>query len=123
MIGTYNGRWPKTNERTYGGYADVWSGHYNFVFKIPDNLPNEVAATFFCAGITTYAPMKRHGINSESTVGVIGIGKCCRSHICESMLNIDALYYRWFGSLCRKYRCLPITIIVVAHFSVLDTMG
>ncbi|CDH53627.1 nad-and zn-dependent alcohol dehydrogenase [Lichtheimia corymbifera JMRC:FSU:9682] len=73
VIGTYNGRWPKTNEKTYGGYADVWSGHYNFVFKIPDNLPNEVAATFFCAGITTYAPMKRHGIDSDSTVGVIGI--------------------------------------------------
>ncbi|KAI9317761.1 chaperonin 10-like protein [Dichotomocladium elegans] len=74
MVGTYNGRWPRTNERTFGGYADVWSGHYNFVFKIPDELPSEVAATFFCAGVTTYAPMKRYNVNSQSVVGVIGIG-------------------------------------------------
>ena len=73
-IYTYNSRWPN-GDKTFGGYADKWSGHHHFVFKLPDNLPNEIAATFFCAGITTYAPLKRHGVTKGSKVGVMGIGK------------------------------------------------
>ncbi|KAI9484356.1 chaperonin 10-like protein [Zychaea mexicana] len=73
VIPTYNGRWPN-GDKTFGGYADKWSGHHHFVFKVPDNMPNEIAATFFCAGITTYAPLKRHGVTKGSRVGVIGIG-------------------------------------------------
>jgi D-arabinose 1-dehydrogenase-like Zn-dependent alcohol dehydrogenase len=38
-------------------------------------MTNEVAATFFCAGVTTYAPFKRYNVTAESKVGVIGIGK------------------------------------------------
>ncbi|KAI8145723.1 chaperonin 10-like protein [Fennellomyces sp. T-0311] len=71
--GTYNSRWP-TGEKTYGGYADKWRGHQHFVFKVPDNMTNEVAATFFCAGVTTYAPLKKYGVTKGSRVGVIGVG-------------------------------------------------
>ncbi|KAG2177400.1 hypothetical protein INT44_007911 [Umbelopsis vinacea] len=70
---TYNSKWP-TGEEAYGGYADKWRGHSNFVFKIPDNMSNEIAATFFCAGVTTYAPLKRYNVTKGSKVGVIGIG-------------------------------------------------
>ncbi|KAI9257136.1 chaperonin 10-like protein [Phascolomyces articulosus] len=73
MIGTYNSRWPN-GDKTFGGYAKQWSGHQHFVFKLPEALSSEIAATFFCAGITTYAPLKHHGVTKGSRVGVIGIG-------------------------------------------------
>ncbi|KAJ3267722.1 hypothetical protein HK104_005677, partial [Borealophlyctis nickersoniae] len=41
-----------------------------FVFKIPDNLDSHQAAPLLCAGVTTYASLKRYGAG----VGVIGIG-------------------------------------------------
>ncbi|KAH8552468.1 chaperonin 10-like protein [Umbelopsis sp. PMI_123] len=70
---TYNSKWPNGDE-AYGGYADKWRGSSRFVFKVPDNMSNEIAATFFCAGITTYAPLKRYNVTKGSKVGVIGIG-------------------------------------------------
>ncbi|KAI8142405.1 chaperonin 10-like protein [Fennellomyces sp. T-0311] len=73
MVQTYNGRW-SNGDKTYGGYADKWRGNQRFVFKIPDDMSNELAATFFCAGVTTYAPLKRHGVSMGSRVGVIGVG-------------------------------------------------
>ncbi|KAI8991177.1 chaperonin 10-like protein [Mycotypha africana] len=72
-VGTYNGRWPN-GDKSFGGYADRWRGDARFVFKIPDTLTNEVACTFFCAGVTTYAPLKRHKVGPDSVVGVMGIG-------------------------------------------------
>ncbi|KAI7847690.1 chaperonin 10-like protein [Circinella umbellata] len=71
---TYNSRWPN-GDKALGGYANKWSGHQHFVFKLPENLSSEIACTFFCAGVTTYAPLKHHGVTKGSKVGVIGIGK------------------------------------------------
>ncbi|KAI8362807.1 chaperonin 10-like protein [Blakeslea trispora] len=73
MSGTYNSKWPN-GDKTYGGYADKWRGDYRFAFKVPDSLPSEIAATFFCAGVTTYAPLRRTNVNEKSVVGVMGIG-------------------------------------------------
>ncbi|KAI9322512.1 chaperonin 10-like protein [Dichotomocladium elegans] len=70
---TYNDHW-STGDKTYGGYADKWRGDSRFAFKVPDNMTNEVAATFFCAGVTTYAPLKRYGVKKGDRVGVVGIG-------------------------------------------------
>ncbi|CAO3701614.1 unnamed protein product [Rhizopus stolonifer] len=70
---TYGSRWPN-GDKASGGYADKWRGDNRFVFKIPDSMPNEIAATFFCAGITTYAPLKKYGVTKGSKVGVVGIG-------------------------------------------------
>ncbi|KAI9025863.1 chaperonin 10-like protein [Phycomyces nitens] len=73
FITTYDSHW-LNGEKTYGGYADKWRGHEHFVFKVPDNMSNEIAATFFCAGVTTYSPLKRFGVKPGDKVGVIGIG-------------------------------------------------
>ncbi|KAI9486096.1 MAG: chaperonin 10-like protein [Benjaminiella poitrasii] len=70
---TYNSKWAN-GDMAYGGYADKWRGDSRFAFKVPDNMPGEVAATFFCGGITTYAPLKRANVNEKSVVGVMGIG-------------------------------------------------
>ncbi|GAN08231.1 NADP-dependent alcohol dehydrogenase [Mucor ambiguus] len=72
-VGTYNGTW-KCGTPSSGGYSNKWRGDYRFAFKVPDNLPSEVAATFFCGGATLFAPLKRHNVNSESVVGILGIG-------------------------------------------------
>ncbi|KAI7856066.1 chaperonin 10-like protein [Circinella umbellata] len=73
IIGTYNDRWP-TGEKTFGGYATKWRGHQRFVFKIPENMTNAMASVFMCAGVTTYAPLKRLNVKHGDKVGVIGIG-------------------------------------------------
>ncbi|CEP17337.1 hypothetical protein [Parasitella parasitica] len=70
---TYNSVWPNGDE-AYGGYADKWRGDCRFVFKIPDILSNEIACIVFCAGVATYAPLKRHNVNADSVVGVMGLG-------------------------------------------------
>ncbi|KAG2209486.1 hypothetical protein INT47_008330 [Mucor saturninus] len=71
---TYNCRWP-CGSKSYGGYADKWRGDYHFAFKVPDTMTSEIAATFFCAGVTPYAPLKRANIiPGKSVVGVMGIG-------------------------------------------------
>ncbi|KAI9244614.1 chaperonin 10-like protein [Sporodiniella umbellata] len=72
-IFTFGSCWPK-GDKTYGGFADKWRGDYRFAYKIPDDMTNEIAATFFCAGITTYSPLVRHNVTKESKVGVIGVG-------------------------------------------------
>ncbi|KAI9010507.1 chaperonin 10-like protein [Phycomyces nitens] len=73
FVGTYDSHWPN-GDKSFGGYADKWRGHEHFVFKVPDNMSNELAATFFCAGVTTYSPLKRFGVKPGDKVGVIGIG-------------------------------------------------
>ncbi|KAI7895509.1 uncharacterized protein EV154DRAFT_536088 [Mucor mucedo] len=71
---TYDSRWP-CGSKSYGGYADKWRGDYRFAFKVPDTMTSEIAATFFCAGVTTYAPLKRSNIiPGKSVVGIMGIG-------------------------------------------------
>ncbi|KAI8985206.1 chaperonin 10-like protein [Pilobolus umbonatus] len=70
---TYNSKYPN-GDKAFGGYADKWRGHQRFVFKIPDSMTNEIAATFFCAGVTTYSPFKAHGVKAGSKVGVLGVG-------------------------------------------------
>ena len=42
---------------------------------IPENYPMELAAPLLCAGITVYAPMKRHKMDQPGkSLGVIGLG-------------------------------------------------
>jgi uncharacterized zinc-type alcohol dehydrogenase-like protein len=58
----------------HGGYADRVRANARFVVKIPDALPSEQAAPLLCGGITVYTPMREHGINPSSRVGIVGIG-------------------------------------------------
>jgi uncharacterized zinc-type alcohol dehydrogenase-like protein len=57
-----------------GGYADRVRANSRFVIPIPDALSSEHTAPLFCAGITVYNPLRTHGVNPSSRVGVIGIG-------------------------------------------------
>lgn len=57
-----------------GGYADRVRANARFVIPIPDALPSEQAAPLLCGGITVYNPLRSHGVNPASRVGVVGIG-------------------------------------------------
>lgn len=58
----------------HGGYANRVRANARFVFPIPEALVSEHAAPLLCGGITVYNPMRSHGVNPASRVGVIGIG-------------------------------------------------
>ncbi|HVC46087.1 MAG TPA: NAD(P)-dependent alcohol dehydrogenase [Terracidiphilus sp.] len=60
--------------RRNGGYADRVRADSRFVIPVPDELESEQAAPLLCGGITVYTPMRKHGINPSSRVGVVGIG-------------------------------------------------
>ncbi|RPA97509.1 GroES-like protein [Choiromyces venosus 120613-1] len=73
MVRTYNGKYPD-GSKSSGGYADYTRVPSHFVFKIPDELPSEIAAPMLCGGITVFSPLKRNGCGPGKTVGIIGIG-------------------------------------------------
>lgn len=60
--------------RRHGGYASRVRANVRFVIPIPDALESENAAPLLCGGVTVYNPLRTHGINPSSRVGVIGIG-------------------------------------------------
>ena len=57
-----------------GGYADRVRANARFVIPIPEALKSEHAAPLLCGGITVYNPLRTHGVNPSSRVGIIGIG-------------------------------------------------
>lgn len=57
-----------------GGYADRVRANARFVLPIPEALNSENTAPLLCAGITVYNPLRTHGVNPSSRVGVVGIG-------------------------------------------------
>jgi uncharacterized zinc-type alcohol dehydrogenase-like protein len=57
-----------------GGFADAIVVNSRFVVPIPEPLASENAAPLLCGGITVYNPIRTHGVNATSRVGIIGIG-------------------------------------------------
>ena len=60
--------------RRHGGYASRVRANARFVFPMPEELTSENAAPLLCGGITVYNPLRSHGVNPSSRVGVVGIG-------------------------------------------------
>jgi uncharacterized zinc-type alcohol dehydrogenase-like protein len=60
--------------RRNGGYADRVRANARFAIPIPEALKSEQAAPLLCGGITVYSPLRNHGVNPSSRVGVVGIG-------------------------------------------------
>ena len=63
-----------TGEPTYGGYSTAVVVDEAYVLHVPDGLGLEDAAPLLCAGITTYAPLRRASVGPGSRVGVVGMG-------------------------------------------------
>jgi uncharacterized zinc-type alcohol dehydrogenase-like protein len=58
----------------HGGYADRVRANVRFAIPIPDALESESVAPLLCGGITVYNPLRTHGVNPSSRVGIVGIG-------------------------------------------------
>lgn len=59
---------------TYGGYSNNIVVNQDFVLKVPDSLDPAAVAPLLCAGITTYSPLRKWGVQAGSRVGVVGLG-------------------------------------------------
>ena len=71
---TYSSPDKDTGGVTYGGDSESVVVDERFVVRIPKNLDPAGTAPLLCAGITTYAPLRRQGVGRGSRVGVIGLG-------------------------------------------------
>ena len=56
-----------------GGYSSHMRAHEYFVFKIPDNIEDTIAAPMLCAGLTTYSPLVRLGAGPGKKIAVVGL--------------------------------------------------
>lgn len=71
---TYNARERGTKAPTYGGYSTRITVNENYVLRIPKGMPLDRTAPLLCAGITTYSPLKRFGVEANDRVAVVGLG-------------------------------------------------
>ncbi|HHU11381.1 MAG TPA: NAD(P)-dependent alcohol dehydrogenase [Intrasporangiaceae bacterium] len=72
-IWTYNDTYPD-GEPALGGYSQEIVVAEEFVLRIPEQIPLDVAAPLLCAGVTVYTPLKRWGAGPGKKVAVIGMG-------------------------------------------------
>jgi uncharacterized zinc-type alcohol dehydrogenase-like protein len=74
---TYNGYMkaePGADFNTYGGYSDNLVVKEGYVLRIPEQLDIKAVAPILCAGVTTYAPLKRWGVKPGDAVGIVALG-------------------------------------------------
>ncbi len=75
VIFTYNSPdQHQTAPVTYGGYANSVVVDERFVLRVPSNLELAGVAPLLCAGITTYSPIRHHGVKPGQKVGIVGLG-------------------------------------------------
>ena len=73
-VGTYGAHDLIDGTLTYGGYSDHIVVREKFVLTIPSALNISKAAPLLCAGITTYSPLRHHGVKAGDKVGILGMG-------------------------------------------------
>jgi uncharacterized zinc-type alcohol dehydrogenase-like protein len=71
---TYNSPDRHLGGVTYGGYSESIVVDEAFVLRVPDKLNLTQAAPLLCAGITTYAPLRRYRVGKGHRVGIVGLG-------------------------------------------------
>ena len=71
---TYNSLEKNSDQHTLGGYSTHITVKDKYVLKIKKGLPLAKVAPLLCAGITTYSPLKKHGVRKGHKVGVVGLG-------------------------------------------------
>jgi alcohol dehydrogenase (NADP+) len=71
-VDTYSGTYAD-GVVTHGGYSSHVRAHEYFTFKIPENIPDEIAAPMLCAGITVYSPLVRLGCGPGKKIAVVGL--------------------------------------------------
>ncbi|WP_244929007.1 NAD(P)-dependent alcohol dehydrogenase [Nocardioides sp. W7] len=73
MVGTYAAT-DRDGTTTQGGYSTHVVVDADYVLSVPDGIDPAAAAPLLCAGITTYAPLRRWGAGPGKRVAVVGLG-------------------------------------------------
>jgi alcohol dehydrogenase (NADP+) len=73
MVLTYNAV-GRDGALTFGGYSSAIVVDENYVLRIPDNIPLELAAPLLCAGITMYSPLRHWDAGPGKRVAIVGLG-------------------------------------------------
>ena len=73
MVPTYAGT-DRDGSTTQGGYSTHVVVDADFVLTVPDGIEPAAAAPLLCAGITTYAPLRRWRAGPGKKVAVVGLG-------------------------------------------------
>ncbi len=73
-IFTYNAPDKHSGGMTFGGYSESIVVDEAFVLQVPGNLDLAGTAPLLCAGITTYSPLRYHGVTKGQKVGIVGLG-------------------------------------------------
>ncbi|TCI99611.1 NAD(P)-dependent alcohol dehydrogenase [Aeromicrobium sp. IC_218] len=73
MVGTYAAT-DRDGTTTQGGYSTHVVVDADYVLSVPDGIDPAQAAPLLCAGITTYAPLRRWGAGPGRKVAVVGLG-------------------------------------------------
>lgn len=71
---TYNSPDKYLGGMTYGGYSNSIVADEAFALRVPRQLNLAATAPLLCAGITTYAPLRRANVKQGQKVGVLGLG-------------------------------------------------
>jgi uncharacterized zinc-type alcohol dehydrogenase-like protein len=71
---TFNGPDKHLGGVTYGGYSERIVVDEHFVLRVPSKLDPAATAPLLCAGITTWAPLRRAGVTKGKKVGIVGLG-------------------------------------------------
>uniref|UniRef100_A0A0A9Y7Y6 NADP-dependent alcohol dehydrogenase C 2 n=2 Tax=Lygus hesperus TaxID=30085 RepID=A0A0A9Y7Y6_LYGHE len=73
---TYGSTEPVIGGTTHGGYSRQMVCDKDFTIRIPDTFADKLpgVASLFCAGITTYSPLRKYGAGPGKKVGVVGLG-------------------------------------------------
>ncbi|ORX34173.1 putative zinc-type alcohol dehydrogenase [Kockovaella imperatae] len=69
----YNTHWAEGDEHQ-GGYSTYIRAQEGFVFKIPEALSSNDAASMLCGGLTVFSPLVRNGAGPGKKVGIVGLG-------------------------------------------------
>ena len=72
-VGTYAAK-DRDGSFTQGGYSTHVVVDAHFALSVPDGLDPAAATPLLCAGITTYAPLKRWGAGPGRKVAIVGLG-------------------------------------------------
>ena len=71
---TYNSPDQQSGGTTHGGYSSSIIVDEGFALRIAADVDLAATAPLLCAGITTYSPLRHHGVGPGSRLGVVGLG-------------------------------------------------
>ncbi|MEU4452858.1 NAD(P)-dependent alcohol dehydrogenase [Nocardioides sp. NPDC023903] len=72
-VGTYAAK-DRDGSFTQGGYSTHVVVDAHFALNVPEGMDAAAATPLLCAGITTYAPLKKWGAGPGKKVAIVGLG-------------------------------------------------